>query len=132
MQYCHEVELSMLVKRLATLCVAIFGLSFVGILPADAARAVATGSVNVRTGPGINHRIVGRLVSGERVTVIRCNRPGSWCEISRNRGRNGWVSSRYLTHRGSGSANRPWTGNSRPPANSICFYGTHGRICINR
>jgi uncharacterized protein YraI len=34
------------------------------VVPAEAARAVVTGNVDVRSGPGPQHRVVGRLRAG--------------------------------------------------------------------
>jgi len=60
--------------------------------------AVATSSVNIRSGPGTSYRVLGQLAPGEHVAIT--NRTGGWCEISRP---NGWVSCAYLAH-GAGSA----------------------------
>lgn len=56
--------------------------------------AEATGSVNVRSGPGTSYRIVDRLFRGENVNVQRCRSSG-WCYIT-HPGPDGWVSARYL------------------------------------
>jgi len=55
---------------------------------------VATGAVNVRTGPGTGYSKVGTLSSGELVDVKDCQ--GSWCFVDRNAGTDGWVSANYL------------------------------------
>ena len=62
---------------------------------AYAASAVATGTVNVRTGPGTGYGVVDSLYRGERVEVNRCR--GSWCFVER-RGPDGWVSSSFLAN----------------------------------
>jgi uncharacterized protein YraI len=64
---------------------------------AYAATAYATGSVNVRTGPGTNYRVVDQLHRGERVDVLGCR--GSWCRVAKP-GPDGWVSANYLTSGG--------------------------------
>lgn len=83
------------------------GLATLGILvstvAAFAAPAVATGNVNVRSGPGTGYAVIDTLRRGERVDVQQCR--GSWCYVEK-RGADGWVSSNYLS---SG------TGWSRPP-----------------
>jgi uncharacterized protein YraI len=56
--------------------------------------AVATSSVNVRSGPGTGYGVLDQLYPGERVAVT--DRDGGWCEVSRP-GPNGWVSCAYLT-----------------------------------
>lgn len=55
---------------------------------------VATGAVNVRTGPGTSHAKVGTLSPGELVDVLDCQ--GSWCFVDRDAGTDGWVSANYL------------------------------------
>lgn len=60
--------------------------------------AVATGSVNVRSGPSTGYSIVDQLRAGQQVNVV--DRAGSWCEVSKP-GRDGWVACSYL------SANSP-------------------------
>jgi hypothetical protein len=55
---------------------------------------VATGAVNVRTGPGTGYAKVGTLSAGELVDVKQCQ--GSWCFVDRNSGTDGWASANYL------------------------------------
>lgn len=61
---------------------------------AYAATAYATGSVNVRSGPGTGYRVVDQLHRGEQVDVRGCQ--GSWCRVVKA-GPDGWVSANYLT-----------------------------------
>lgn len=61
---------------------------------AYAATAYATGSVNVRSGPGTDYRVVDQLYRGQRVDVQDCR--GSWCRVSKP-GPDGWVSANYLS-----------------------------------
>ena len=56
--------------------------------------AVATSSVNVRTGPSTHYGVVDTLRPGEAVSVSR--QSNGWCEIS-HFGPDGWVSCRYLS-----------------------------------
>lgn len=102
----------------------------VGVSQAEAARAVVTGNVNLRSGPGEEFRVVDRLRRGDRVEVTRCNRSGRWCYVER-RGRDGWVSSRFLSDRyrpGRPGGGGHWGGGHRP--GGICFHGAHGRVCL--
>lgn len=71
-------------------------LAFLAILTpaANAASAAASVSLNVRTNPGTQHRVVDTLYPGERVTVTECY--SNWCYIQ-HRGPDGWVSANYLT-----------------------------------
>lgn len=89
---------------------------------ASAAPAVATGNVNVRSGPGTGYAVVDALRRGERVDIQYCR--GSWCFVEK-RGPDGWVSANYLATGGGGWDNdyrpapppRPphWNPNPRPP-----------------
>jgi hypothetical protein len=56
--------------------------------------AVATASVNVRSGPGIFYRVVDQLYRGERVRIT--GHWGNWCRISHT-GPDRWVACAYLT-----------------------------------
>lgn len=61
--------------------------------------ARATGSVNVRTGPGTGFVVVDTLQRNELVTVQQCR--SNWCYIDRA-GADGWVSANYLAAIGGG------------------------------
>lgn len=114
----------MLFKTIATLSVLTGTIMFAGTLPVEAARAVVAESTNVRSGPGSSNRVVGRVRSGDRVNITRCDRSHRWCHIETRRTRNGWVRSWYLD-RVSGS--RPGNRSS-----GICFFGRRGEVCVNR
>ncbi|WP_246472746.1 SH3 domain-containing protein [Pelagibacterium limicola] len=76
--------------------------------------ATATTSVNVRSGPGTNFRVIDVLQRGQQVEVEYCR--GSWCFVDQGRyGPNGWVSANYLAQ--SHVPPRPphWTPNPPPP-----------------
>jgi uncharacterized protein YraI len=64
-----------------------------GIGQALAVPAVATGNVNVRSGPGTSHAIVDQLRPGQYVDVDFCQ--ANWCFVQKP-GPNGWVSANYL------------------------------------
>jgi len=55
--------------------------------------AVATANVNVRQGPGTNHRVIDVLQRGDSVSIVRCQ--NNWCLVD-HRGPSGWVSRNYL------------------------------------
>jgi uncharacterized protein YgiM (DUF1202 family) len=64
-------------------------------------RGVSSNDVlNVRSGPGTNHHIVGALGNGDRVRELRCEHHGGsrWCEIEMQTDmrERGWVNARYL------------------------------------
>lgn len=89
---------------------------------AVAGNAVATANVNVRQGPGTNHRVIDVLQRGESVFIVRCQ--NNWCLIEHD-GPTGWVSRNYLrsvidTGRpggGGGSVGGPVGG-----ARLVCFF----------
>jgi uncharacterized protein YraI len=60
---------------------------------AFAASAVATGTVNVRSGPGIEYAKISTLQKGTLVDVTECD--GGFCFVEKP-GTDGWVSASYL------------------------------------
>jgi hypothetical protein len=80
---------------------------------ASAAPAIATGNVNVRSGPGTGYGVVDALRRGERVDIQYCR--GSWCFVEK-RGPDGWVSANYLSSGGNGGGwDGGWDGGYQPP-----------------
>lgn len=72
--------------------------------------AVATSSLNVRSGPGTNYRVVDVLQRGQSVDVQYCR--SGWCFVDLGRyGYTGWASQRYLAQAGQWQPPRP-----QPPA----------------
>jgi len=72
--------------------------ALVALLSAGSAlAAVATGSVNVRTGPSVSFAKVDTLYRGEQVSIT--DRVGGWCFVLKS-GPDGWVSCRYLAGSG--------------------------------
>jgi uncharacterized protein YraI len=69
------------------------GAVIVGLTAGAAMAAVASASVNVRTGPGTSYGIVDVLRPGESVDIT--DRDGGWCRVDKA-GPNGWVSCNYL------------------------------------
>ncbi|KRA97233.1 hypothetical protein ASD83_08765 [Devosia sp. Root685] len=78
---------------------------------ASAAPAIATGNVNVRSGPGTGYAVVDALRRGERVDIQYCR--GSWCFVEK-RGPDGWVSANYLSSGNGGGWNGGWDGGYEP------------------
>lgn len=73
---------------------AVAGLMLVaGTGAAMAYPGVATGSVHVRSGPGVQYRVLDTLYRGERVDIRQCR--AGWCYVV-HRGPDGWVSAGYL------------------------------------
>jgi uncharacterized protein YraI len=91
------------------------------LMSTAAMAAVATGSVNVRTGPSTGYAVVDTLYPGEFVEVDRCATNG-WCYVIKS-GPDGWVSSRYLTD---GDRDEPDIVIRRPQP-SVSFSFSFGR-----
>lgn len=51
--------------------------------------------ITFRTGPGISHKVLDEVPSGERVEVLRTE--NTWSQVRLPDGRNGWVLTRFLT-----------------------------------
>lgn len=79
---------------MASALATVAGLGFVAPVFADQ----ATATVNVRSGPGTQYRIVDSLYRGEEVNIETC-RSNGWCLIEHS-GPDGWVSARYLSNDG--------------------------------
>ena len=58
--------------------------------------ATATVDLNIRSGPGPSHAVVGVINADESVTVEGCLEGSRWCRIAYDGGE-GWVYSEYLT-----------------------------------
>ena len=65
--------------------------------------AVATSTVNVRSGPSTGYSAVDQLFPGEVVGIT--DRSGAWCAVS-HPGRDGWVNCAYLSRTGFDSGPR--------------------------
>jgi uncharacterized protein YraI len=59
---------------------------------------VNAGSLNIRTGPGVNYDIVGVVTGGERLPILGRNSNGSWYNVQTVFGE-GWASATYLITR---------------------------------
>jgi uncharacterized protein YraI len=57
--------------------------------------ATATVDLNIRSGPGPSHQVVGVIQADESVTVEGCLEGSRWCRIAYD-GNEGWVFSEYL------------------------------------
>lgn len=64
-----------------------------GLTAAPAAAAVVTNDLNLRSGPGTEHRVITAMPSGARVDVNGCR--ANWCEVHW-RGYSGYASASYL------------------------------------
>jgi uncharacterized protein YraI len=79
---------------------------FIGLTQAaNAVPGVATGSVNLRTGPGTSYARIATIPAGAPVNIFRC---GRWCDVV-YAGRRGWASAAYLAR---GSARPVYRGSN--------------------
>jgi uncharacterized protein YraI len=67
--------------------------AFLVPLAAEAAPGFATGSVNLRSGPGTQYARITTIPAGARIDVRDC---GAWCAVSFN-GVSGYVSANYVS-----------------------------------
>ncbi len=58
--------------------------------------AVTSSFLNIRSGPGANFPIVGRLAHGAALNLVGRNAESSWAQMSVPGGVQGWVSTRYI------------------------------------
>jgi len=63
---------------------------------AGSAAAVDTGTLNIRTGPGVIFAIIGKLQFNEQITLIGKASSGTWVQIRTVGGNVGWVNSIHL------------------------------------
>jgi SH3-like domain-containing protein len=88
----------------------------IATVAAAAAPGIATGSVNLRAGPGTGYARIATIPAGARVNVLRC---GGWCEVVFN-GRRGWASAAYIGRGGVRTPPRPRGGYVILPDQSLC------------
>lgn len=51
----------------------------------------------MHSGPSNQYRIIGSIDAGDKVTLISTNKDSGYSQIQDNRGRKGWVESRFVT-----------------------------------
>jgi len=83
----------MMLLRSLAIAVVSLGLGFAVPTVASAYPALTTGSVNVRTGPGVGFFKITTLLPGTPVDIRYCQ--PAWCHVGFWNG-SGWVSAAYL------------------------------------
>jgi uncharacterized protein YraI len=77
-----------------TLPVALLALALAA--PAEAqTTAVATTDLNIRSGPGPEHPVIGHIQDNRRAEILGCIEGSLWCQVD-YRGTRGWAYSQYL------------------------------------
>ncbi len=84
--------------RKFVICFLIMGFTF--LMPGFAVAAQdiyvkGIAKITMRTGPGVDHKIVAMLMSGSKLEVIE-HKP-DWCRVKAEDGKIGWVLTRFLT-----------------------------------
>ena len=70
------------------------GLFLLALRPALAERALVTGDLSLRLGPGMDFAVIDSIPAGSAVDLLGCR--GIWCEIYIGRGASGFVSRHFL------------------------------------
>ncbi len=65
--------------------------------PSTATALVATGALNVRSGPGVTYSVLTVTTQGQTVTLLGRNANSSWAKIRLSNGTEGWVNSSLIT-----------------------------------
>lgn len=74
---------------------ALIALGVLGAGAAQAANAISTANLNIRTGPGAGYASRGAIPNGAPITVHGCTSGYGWCQVSYG-SVYGWSSSRYI------------------------------------
>ncbi|WP_052715311.1 DUF1236 domain-containing protein [Paracoccus sp. 228] len=69
-------------------------LTVAGAASAQVTATVAT-DLNVRSGPGVQHGVIGAIGAGDEVSVLGCIDSANWCQVSDD-GLEGWAYGDYL------------------------------------
>ncbi|WP_347268582.1 SH3 domain-containing protein [Paracoccus sp. (in: a-proteobacteria)] len=96
-------------------------LSLAAALPAAAQvsqTARTTADLNVRSGPGTQHAVIGQFPRGTSIQVFDCTNPVSWCQTVFGNSR-AWVSANHLDPRPTVVAQAPLPPAPPPPSGAV-------------
>lgn len=82
-------------KLLLFFLVLLIWFSPAGFLQAEDIYVTGITNITMRTGPGVDHKIVAMLKSGTKLTIIQYQ--ADWSQVKTGAGKTGWVLSRFLT-----------------------------------
>jgi len=84
-----------MLKILASIC--LLGLVWAGALAAQDIYVTGITKITMRTGPGVEHKIVAMLTSGSKLETIEYQK--DWSHVKTRDNKTGWVLSRFLTEK---------------------------------
>jgi SH3 domain protein len=82
-----------MIKLLAAIC--LLAMVFTGPLSAKDIYVTGITKITMRTGPGVEHKIVAMLTSGSKLETIEYQK--DWSHVKTQDNKTGWVLSRFLT-----------------------------------
>ena len=84
-------------KSIATFSalVAAFLILFAGSALAETVYVKGVMKITMRTGPGVDHKIITMVKSGDSLEIIESN--DAWSHVRSSKGREGWVLTRFVT-----------------------------------
>ncbi len=77
------------------ICIVLLFVLFSGVVWAETMYVSDTIKIMLRTGPGVDHKIIAMIRSGEEVEVIEPDE--KWTRVRLPSGKEGWILSRFLT-----------------------------------
>jgi len=89
----------------------LFGCLILGPTAAQAADAIATQALNMRSGPGTRYAVRAAIPAGHPIDVRACSR--NWCQVH-YRGHMGWASARYLAFKNGKAGNYMMPSHQKP------------------
>ncbi len=84
-----------MLKILASIC--LLGMVWAGPLAAQDIYVTGITKITMRTGPGVEHKIVAMLTSGSKLETIEYQ--SDWSHVRTQDNKTGWVLSRFLTEK---------------------------------
>ncbi len=77
------------------LIISLWMVFFVSPLLAENIYVTGVTKITMRTGPGVEHKIVAMLKSGTKLKIVEYQK--DWTQVETDQGKTGWVLSRFLT-----------------------------------
>lgn len=87
----------------ATILAAVTALAVLSLPASAQTLATATTSLNMRSGPGPEHPVIGAIPERGQATITGCITGSQWCQVAYN-GKQGWAYSQYMMAMSGGQA----------------------------